>query len=107
MRPSETVSLSVLTIAERKKASAHTIPDSTDYPIPDVGHLRAAIARFKEGKYAGHSKAEVRAHILKAAKRLGVTVDLDGGADGKARAKERLPPAPWHWPASPCPSRPA
>ena len=81
MRPSETVALSVLSMDERRKPSAHTIDSSTDFPIPDIGHLRAAIARFKEGKLAGHSAAEVKAHILKAAQRLGVKVDLDGGDD--------------------------
>lgn len=79
MRPSETVSLSVLSMAE-KHALARTgqaMPGG-DYPIPDIGHLRAAIVRFKEGKLAGHSRDQVRAHILKHAGRLGVEVSLDG-----------------------------
>lgn len=68
--------LSVLTMEERKKPSAHTIKGSTDYPIPDKGHLQAAIARYKQGKLAGHSKDEVKNHILHHARRLGVQVDL-------------------------------
>lgn len=87
MRPSGTVSLSVLSMDERRKDSAHTIPGTTDFPVPDVAHRRAAIARFKEGKLAGHSSAEVRSHIMKAAKRLGVQIDLGGGDGGKAKGK--------------------
>lgn len=71
-----TLQLSVLTAEERRKPSAHTISGSEDYPIPDKGHLQAAIARYKEGKLAGHSKDEVRKHILSSARRLGVEVDL-------------------------------
>jgi hypothetical protein len=71
--------LSVLSTAERKKPGAHTIGDSEDYPIPDRAHLTAAIARYKQGKLAGHSKQEVAAHIRSSARRLGVTVDLTTG----------------------------
>lgn len=70
------VPLSVLTAAERKKPSAHTIPGSEDYPIPDEGHLSAAVARYKEGKFAGHSASEVKKHILSRAKALGKQVDI-------------------------------
>jgi len=72
----QTLRLAVLTTAERKKPSAHTIPGSDDYPIPDRGHLTAAIARYKQGALAGHSKDEVRRHILSRARALGVQVDL-------------------------------
>jgi hypothetical protein len=71
--------LSVLSTAERKKPGAHTIGDSEDYPIPDKAHLTAAIARYKQGKYAGHKPAEIAAHIRGRAKALGVTVDLASG----------------------------
>jgi hypothetical protein len=81
MSDEDAIALSVLTQAEREKPSAHTIPGSTDYPIPDKGHLQAAIARFKQGKLAGHSRKEVKAHILKHARRLGVEVDLGGDDD--------------------------
>lgn len=74
----EFISLSVLTMDERRKPSAHTIAGSTDYPIPDKGHLAAAVARFKQGKLAGHSEEEVRRHILSRARALGETVDLAG-----------------------------
>jgi len=70
--------LSVLTAEERRKPSAHTLGDSDDYPIPDEGHLKAAVARYKEGKLAGHSKSEVAAHIRSRARALGKTVDLAG-----------------------------
>lgn len=72
----EMLSLSVLTMEERRKPSAHTIAGSTDYPIPDKVHLAAAVARYKQGKFAGHSQAQVKAHILKHARRLGEQVDL-------------------------------
>lgn len=72
----EVLSLSVLTQAEREKPSAHTISGSTDYPIPDKGHLAAAIARYKQGKYAGHKPEEIASHIRSRAKALGVQVDL-------------------------------
>lgn len=74
----EAVSLSVLTAAQRRKPSAHTIPGTEDYPIPDKGHLGAAVARYKQGKLAGHPEAVVRKHILSRAKALGETVDLVG-----------------------------
>lgn len=72
----EVLSLSVLTQAEREKPSAHTIPGSTDFPIPDKVHLAAAVARYKQGKLAGHSQDEVARHIRTQAKRLGEMVDL-------------------------------
>lgn len=68
------IRLAVLTTAQRKKPSAHTIPGSDDYPIPDKVHLTAAIARYKQGAFAGHSKEEVAAHIRSSARRLGEPV---------------------------------
>lgn len=73
--------LSVLTAAERKKPSAHTIPGSDDFPIPDKGHLSAAIARYKQGALAGHSKDEVARHIRSRAKSLGVDVSDSMGSE--------------------------
>jgi hypothetical protein len=70
--------LSVLTAEDRRKPGAHTLGDSEDYPIPDRAHLTAAIARYKQGKFAGHKPEEVAAHIRTEAKRLGVSVDLAG-----------------------------
>lgn len=72
------VRMSVLTAEQRRSPSAHTIGGSDDYPIPDKPHLSAALARYKEGKLAGHSKDEVRKHILSRAQALGVEVDLAG-----------------------------
>lgn len=74
----QTVRLAVLSTAERKKPSAHTIPGTTDFPIPDKGHLTAAVARYHQGALAGHPKEVVRKHILAAASRLGEQVDLVG-----------------------------
>jgi hypothetical protein len=70
--------LSVLSAEDRRKPGAHTIGDSEDFPIPDKAHLTAAVARYKQGKLAGHSKGEVAAHIRHHAKRLGEEVDLAG-----------------------------
>lgn len=71
--------LSVLTAAERKKPSAHTMRGpGDDYPIPDKVHLASAVARYKQGKFAGHKPEEVAAHIRARAKALGETVDLAG-----------------------------
>lgn len=72
------VGLSVLTAEGRRRAKAagYTIAGSDDYPIPDKDHLSAAIARYKEGKLAGHPASVVKAHILKHARRLGVEVSL-------------------------------
>jgi hypothetical protein len=81
----ELLALSVLTAADRKKPSAHTIGDSDDYPIPDKAHLSVAVARYKQGKLAGHSAQEVAAHIRSRARALGETVDLAGsGLDESA-----------------------
>lgn len=74
--PVPDLALAVLSTAERKKPGAHTIPGSTDFPIPDEGHLQAALARYKQGALAGHSKEEVAGHIRARAKALGVSVDL-------------------------------
>jgi hypothetical protein len=74
------LSLSVLTAEDRRKPGAHTIGDSEDYPIPDKAHLYAAVARYKEGKLAGHSREQVAAHIRHHARRLGEEVDLASGS---------------------------
>jgi hypothetical protein len=61
-------------------------PDG-DFPCHDRNHVQAAAAEFRKGHLAGHSAAEVKRHILKNAKRLGVDVDLDdsdGGGDDVA-----------------------
>lgn len=72
----EAITLSVLSAAERRKPSAHTIPGSTDFPIPDETHLTAAVREYHAGNLAGHSASEVAAHIRASAKRLGKSVDL-------------------------------
>lgn len=92
----ETLSLSVLTQAEREKPSAHTLPGSDDYPIPDLAHLSAAVAQYKQGKLAGHSQGEVAAHIRKRARALGKQVDLTAPTAGQvvlalARGQQEVP----------------
>jgi hypothetical protein len=72
----EVVSLSVLTQEEREKPGAHTIAGSTDYPIPDAGHLKAAIARYKQGALAGHPAGTVKKHIMARARALGMQLQL-------------------------------
>jgi hypothetical protein len=75
--------LSVLSQAERdrEKALGHTIAGTDDFPIPDKAHLSAAIARYKQGKLAGHPEEVVRRHILKHARRLGVDVELSAAEE--------------------------
>jgi hypothetical protein len=43
-----------------------------DFPLHDAAHLAAAKAEYAKGNLAGHSRAEVRAHINKNARRLGL-----------------------------------
>jgi len=43
-----------------------------DFPVHDPAHLAAAKAEYAKGNLAGHSRAEVRAHINKNARRLGL-----------------------------------
>jgi hypothetical protein len=96
----EPVGLSVLTAEGRRKAKTdgYTIAGSEDYPIPDKAHLSAAVARYKQGKHAGHPAGTVKAHILKHARRLGVEVDLMAPAvlsqlrDGEAAVFLAAPP---------------
>jgi len=52
-----------------------------DFPIPDAKHLGIAKAYFHQGKLAGHSKAEVAAHINRRAKALGLPGLDDGDED--------------------------
>ena len=42
------------------------------FPVHDRAHLQAAKSEFKKGNFAGHTRAEVRAHINKNARRLGL-----------------------------------
>ena len=67
-----------VTAAQRDKfaKSGVALPDG-DFPVHDAEHLAAAKSEFRKGNFAGHSKAEVRAHINKNAKRLGLP-GLDG-----------------------------
>jgi len=94
------VCLSVLTAEGRQKAKAagYTIAGSDDYPIPDKVHLSAAVARYKQGKFAGHPASVVKSHILKHARRLGTEVDLAAPSllnkfrDGEAAVFLAAPP---------------
>jgi hypothetical protein len=85
----EHISLSVLTAAERRKPSAHTMSGTTDFPIPDESHLSAAVREYHAGNLAGHSKEEVAAHIRTAAKRLGKSVDLSTSPEATVMALAR------------------
>jgi hypothetical protein len=102
---SDVLELSV-SAAERRALAGkgEALGPEGDFPIADRGHLVSAIARFKQGRYAGHSRAAVREHILKNARRLGVRVDLgsDGddhtGHEARDRSRRQAPrrPRPGH-----------
>jgi hypothetical protein len=60
--------------AEERHHLAETgeaMPDGS-FPCHDAAHLAAAKSEYHKGNYAGHSKAAVKAHINKCAKRLGL-----------------------------------
>lgn len=66
--------LAVLTTAQRDRmASTGVAMPGGHFPIPDKGHLQAAIARYKQGAHAGQDAGKIKAHIVKRAKALGVT----------------------------------
>jgi len=70
-----------VTAAQRDKfAKSGVALPGGDFPVHDADHLAAAKSEYAKGHFAGHSKAEVRAHINKNAKRLGLP-GLDGSED--------------------------
>jgi hypothetical protein len=73
--------------AERRQVLAkrgHALPDGS-FPVHDAHHVGLAKAAYKAGKLAGHDKAEVKAHINRNAKRLGM-LPLDDDDDGDEKA---------------------
>jgi hypothetical protein len=66
---------------DRLAKTGHALPDG-HFPCHDAKHVGLAKAAYKAGKLAGHSKSEVKAHINKHAKRLGLPgLDDDGDDD--------------------------
>jgi hypothetical protein len=64
---------------DRLVKSGHAMPPGGDFPVHDAAHLAAAKSEFRKGNLAGHSRAEVRSHINKNARRLGLPgLDEDG-----------------------------
>ena len=93
------------------KGKGWALPDGS-FPVHDAKHVGAAKAYFKQSKLAGHPAHVVKAHINKAAARLGLPglYDDDGDEDGadrevarrrKPRASPRTPQSPGT-PRSPC-----
>jgi hypothetical protein len=84
--------------AEQRRALARqgkALGPDGDFPVHDAHHLGLAKAAYKAGKLAGHSKSEVRAHINKNAKRLGLPgLDDDGDDDEKAEMTVALSAGP-------------
>jgi hypothetical protein len=93
--------------AEMRRALAkkgHALGPDGDFPVHDAAHLAAAKSEYKKGNLAGHTRAEVKAHINKNAKRLGLpgldddedddklgaTVALSAGPQERARQAARL-----------------
>lgn len=62
-----------------------------DFPVHDLHHLRYAEVQYKQGHHAGHLASVVKAHLKKAAARLGVesTLDDDGDEDDSPKRKAR------------------
>jgi hypothetical protein len=93
----ENFQLAVLTQAQRDRyATTGVALSGGAYPIPDKGHLAAAVARYKQGAHAGHSAGSIKSHILKRAKALGVSVSLtvmEDLASGEASVFLAAPPA--------------
>ncbi len=70
-----------VTAAQRDKfARSGVAMDDGAFPVHDATHLAAAKSEYAKGNLAGHSRAEVRAHINKNARRLGLP-GLDGDED--------------------------
>jgi len=73
----------LLTVTEEERyklAKAGHAMIGGHFPIPDAKHLGYAKAFFKQGKHAGQDPAEIRAHINRNAKRLGLPgLDDDDG----------------------------
>jgi hypothetical protein len=75
-------------LAEKGKGFA--LPDGS-YPVHDAHHLGIAKAFFKQGKHGSHHPAEIKAHINKAAARLGLPgLDDDGDDDTEDRADREV-----------------
>ena len=65
-----------------------------DFPVHDLHHLRYAETQYKQGHLAGHPASVVKAHLRKAAQRLGVEsrLDDDGDEDESSRQRRRKTP---------------
>lgn len=78
--------LAVSQEARDRYAKSGVAMDDGAFPIKDAKHLGIAKAYFHQGKLAGHTKSEVRAHINRRAKALGLPgldddEDHDSGHD--------------------------
>jgi hypothetical protein len=87
--------LAVSAEAREKFAKSGVAMEGGDYPIADVKHLGVAKAYYKQGKFAGHSAEEVKAHINARAKALGLPgldeddEDEDEGSKAKVKVARR------------------
>ena len=78
-----------VTAAQRDKfAKSGIAMDDGAFPVHDATHLAAAKSEYAKGNLAGHSKAEVRAHINKNARRLGLPGLDDDDRDEVAATQE-------------------
>jgi len=64
--------LTVTATQRDKFAKSGVAMDDGAFPVHDATHLAAAKSEYAKGNLAGHSKAEVRAHINKRATALGL-----------------------------------
>ena len=82
------------------KGKGWALPDGS-FPVHDAKHVGVAKAFYKQGKLAGHPAHVVKAHINKAAARLGLP-----GLDERRRRGPRTAPTA-RWPAGASRRQPA
>jgi hypothetical protein len=85
----DTISLAVSQAERDQLAETGQALPGGDFPVHDAHHLALAKGEYKKGNLAGHSREEVRRHINKNAKRLGLPGlddddDHDSGDDVQA-----------------------
>lgn len=87
-----TAALTVTAEHRRRLATEGQALPGGAFPVHDLHHLRYAEVQHKEGNNAGHPASVVRAHLKKAAARLGVDSKLDDEDDRPRQRKARKAP---------------
>lgn len=84
-----TAALTVTAGHRRRLATEGQALPGGAFPVHDLHHLRYAEVQHKEGNNAGHPASVVRAHLKKAAARLGVDSKLDDGDEDDGQDESR------------------